>query len=379
MDYILIEKYLSGNALEIEVQEIFKWIESSPENKATFIQYKKIWSISANHPSDHKLALQKIQRNISQNKSKKRKFLLLKYAAVFIGLFIISAMSYYQIGDQVKTSQPIRNQVTLELEDGSVKIIQNDKDFNILAENGDLVGQKEDSKLVYSNTSKKEQIKQLRYNVLKVPYGKRFEIELSDGSYVHLNAGSSLKYPVEFLRGKSRKVFLNGEAYFKVAKNKEDSFIVNANGLNTQVFGTEFNVSSYENDETTKIVLVEGSIGVYTNQDEFNPDIDQYLKPNEMASYSKAKKTIKIKEVDISCHISWIDGVLFFKNEPFNNIVNKLERHYDVHITNNYHDLNQQRFTGMFRIENIEEVLKTFIHSTKFNYKITEDQIIINP
>ena len=379
MDYTLIEKYLSGNALETEVQEIFTWIEFSPENKATFIHYKKIWSISANHSSDHKLALQEIQRKISQSKSKRRKFLLLKYAAVFTGLFIISAISYYQIGDQVKTIQPVQNQITLELEDGSVKIIQNDNDFNILDKNGDLVGQKEESKLVYSKTLKKEKVKQLSYNVLKVPYGKRFEIELSDGSFVHLNAGSSLKYPVEFLPGKSREVFLDGEAYFKVAKNIEDSFIVNANGLNTQVFGTEFNVSSYENDENTNVVLVEGSVGVYMNQDEFNPKIDQYIKPNEMASYSKAEKSIQIKEVDITCHVSWIDGVLFFKNEPFYNIVNKLERHYDVRITNNYDDLSQQRFTGMFRIENIEEVLKTFIHSTKFNYKITENQIIINP
>ena len=88
---------------------------------------------------------------------------------------------------------------------------------------------------------------------------------MSDGTLVYLNAGSTLRYPVTFLNGKSREVSLDGEAYFVVSKDKDHPFIVNANEVSTQVYGTEFNISSYKNDPKVDIVLVEGSIGVYNN------------------------------------------------------------------------------------------------------------------
>lgn len=386
MDYSLIEKYLSGNALETEVQEIFTWIESSPENKATFIHYKKIWSLSASNTSDHKLALQVIQRKISKNK--RRKLLVLKYAAVFTGLFIISSILYYQIEnqvnykieDQVKTIQPVLNQVTLKLEDGSVKIIQNDKDFNILDKNGDLVGQKEDSKLVYNNTPKKEQIKQLSYNVLKVPYGKRFEIELSDGSLVHLNAGSSLKYPVQFIKGQPRKIYFEGEAYFEIAKDKEHPFLINVEDINISVLGTQFNLSFYPEDPEINTVLVEGSVLLYEEGKENDKESSVLLTPNHKASWNKSKKEMKVDKVDISTFVAWKDGILLFKNMPFINIIKKLERHFDLTIENQYEFLNNQKYTASFDLENIEDILESFKEDTPFEYTKSNNKIIItNP
>lgn len=379
MNYAIIKKYLSGNATEKEVEEFFMWIEASPENKSIFIEYKKIWALSSIDTSDQKKTLQEIRKKISSNKRRRKTFFSLKYAAIFIGLICSVSLTYIHLGNGFKTTEQIENQITLELEDGSVKILNKDRNFKIVNKNGLVVGEKEVGKLVYSKKINNQQNKKISYNILTVPYGNRYKIELSDGTLIQLNAGSRLKYPVEFLPKKSRKVYLEGEAYFSVTKNENDAFIVNTDGLNTQVFGTEFNVSSYENDENTNIVLVEGSIGVYSGKDAFDPEIDQYIKPNEMASYHKAEKSLQVKEIDITSHIAWVEGVLFFKNEPFHNILNKLERHYDVEITNNLIEMNNQRFTGMFRIENIDEVLRTFKKTSSFEYEITNSNIIINP
>ena len=148
----------------------------------------------------------------------------------------------------------------------------------------------------------------LVYNTLYVPYGKKFGVVLSDGSEVYLNSGSTLKYPVKFIQGQSREVFLDGEAYFTVAKHKENSFLVNANNIISKVYGTQFNVSSYDNEAYTQVVLIEGSVGVSSseNSSEF------MLKPNEIAKYIKSNKTLVTNTVDVSSHVAWIDGVLLF-------------------------------------------------------------------
>lgn len=257
MNYAIIKKYLSGNASEKEVESFFTWIEESPENKSIFIEYKKILALSATNNLDHNAVLWKIQKKISLNNTKKKILNALKYAAIFAGLVFITSITYFQIGTQNKNLiESNQDQITLELEDGSIKVLSQDENFKILGNNGEILGKKELEKLVYGDDDSFTDKDQLIYNTLNVPYGKRFNIELSDGSNVILNAGSKLKYPVNFLKGKSREVYLEGEAFFKVTKNKEDAFIVNTNGLNTQVFGTVFNVSSYKNDQYTNIILI---------------------------------------------------------------------------------------------------------------------------
>ena len=113
----------------------------------------------------------------------------------------------------------------------------------------------------------------LVYNTLKIPYGKQFEVELSDGTIVHLNSGTTLRYPVAFLKNQNRKVFLTGEAFFEVAKDKAHPFTVSTQELNVEVLGTKFNASSYTEDVTTDIVLVEGKVALYKDKKENNNSV----------------------------------------------------------------------------------------------------------
>src|SRR5690606_25698590 len=128
-----------------------------------------------------------------------------------------------------------------------------------------------------------------------IPKGKKFQIQLSDGTLVHLNAGSSLRYPVDFLSEGPRQVFLSGEAYFDVAKNASNPFIVNVDDLEVRVLGTQFNVSAYSEDEYIDVVLVEGSVNLNKKEGDMVE-----LSPGQKGSYKQNSDSITVNEVNAS-------------------------------------------------------------------------------
>src|SRR5690606_28947840 len=143
-----------------------------------------------------------------------------------------------------------------------------------------------------------------------------------------LNAGTSLKYPVKFIKGKNREVYLTGEAFFEVAKDAAHTFIVNANGLNIRVLGTKFNVSAYPEDNTTNTVLVEGSVGLYQGG-AYDSEKATFLTPEHLASLDKTNKDITIENAETSLYTAWINGNIILRHVVFKNIIEKLERQYN--------------------------------------------------
>src|SRR5690606_22630816 len=139
------------------------------------------------------------------------------------------------------------------------------------------------------------------------------------------NAGTSLKYPVKFLNGQERLVFLTGEAFFDVAEDADHPFIIKADDLNIRVLGTKFNVSAYPEDATADVVLVEGSVGLYDHTAKFDTDTF-LLEPSEKGSFNKKEKKLKSEAVSTSTYTSWIEGELVFRNMSFENILRKMER-----------------------------------------------------
>lgn len=383
LDINQILKYLNNEMSERELTE-FKKLLNDEENLNEFKKYiiTDHYIQLGKNDFDNQKASSLFQKQIQSTKSrtKTRKNRInnyLKYAAVFVGL-IISATLYYN--NTFFGTDSTLNEVTLQLSDGSLETIQENELFKEIKNNdGTVVGVQEKGKIVYQN--EKNNIAEVKpsINTLKVPYGRKFQLELSDGTIVHVNAGSTLKFPVRFIAGQVREVELSGEAYFEVARNEEAPFIVSTNGIKTEVLGTKFNVSSYTDDPFSEVVLVEGSVGVFKNKERFNKDTDQILKPNQKASLLKSGQNLNISTVKTENYTAWVDGILLFKNESFENIIKKLERSYDKKITINYPKIKKEKFTGQFDVENIEDVLKTFKSNTFFNFTIKENEIIINP
>ena len=367
----LILRYLQGEATEEEIKTLFDWVDSAAKNREEFITYKKVWALSAISTDENTNDFKKIQFKIKAIQNKKIRSIPYRYAAVLVfGLFIASVFVYqFSLEESPK--------ILLELSTGSKKIISLDKNQDIFNREGELLGIQREGTISYEDITDNGSA-ELVFNTLSVPYAKRLHLVFSDGSSVFLNAGTTIKFPVKFLKGQPREVFLNGEAFFDIVKDKKHAFIVQSNRLRTKVYGTKFNVNSYRNNELDQIVLQEGSVGVKSNGEQIKTNTEILLKPNEIAILDKTDLLYKQK-VDIKSHIAWVKGVFMFKNERFEDIFKKLERHYDVSIQINQPALNDSRYTGTFDIETIAEVLKTFSQLKGFSYEINNKEITINP
>lgn len=379
----IIGKYLDSDASEAEVEQLMKWLKKKSNQVIykDFIQTKLL--IDNKYKSfayqEASIAFLEEIKLMKRNKIKKRCSHWLKYAAIFIALL---GFGYFFM-NQNRALPIIENDlviakdaITLELENGDVKIINSNGEEKVVSKTGEVIAEHKGDILNYG---KENSSKKLVYNTLTIPNGKKFQVVLSDGTTVHLNAGSSFKYPENFIDSENRQVYLlEGEAYFEVAKDARHPFVVNSNAINVRVLGTEFNLSSYPEDEAINTVLIEGAVCIYGKKEIYNKAASLELKPGYKASWDKDKKDIIVEEVDTKIYTAWKDGELIFKNTQFKNIIKKLERHFNVSIINNNTKLNEQYFDAKFDIETIEQVLKAFNKSIKMQYTIENNQIIIN-
>ena len=212
---------------------------------------------------------------------------VLRYISIAASIIVLLSIGWSYQKNIFKTENaPIidPNAITLQLANGEIQVISSNKKSQVTDSDGNVVGNQNGNKIVYDTETS---VEKLVYNTLKIPYGKRFELQLSDGTVVHLNSGTTLKYPVKFIAGENRQVFLDGEAFFDVTKDKKHPFVVNADKLNVRVLGTHFNVSSYPEDAQTDVVLVEGSVGLYRGNETFDATKNTILKPGFKGSFNK--------------------------------------------------------------------------------------------
>lgn len=293
---------------------------------------------------------------------------------IAIGILFFGSKYTTQKSDNLELAP--KDVITLELEDGTIKVLDEENNTPLFNASGSVVGRQNKNQLVYTDVETKTE--KLIYNTLTIPYGRTFELLLSDGTKVHLNAGSSLKYPIKFIEGKERLVYVTGEVLLDVTKDEKHPFIVNADDLNVKVFGTVFNVNAYPEDNITEVVLVEGSVGLYTNETK-EGEIDKRLAPGYKASFSKQNKDIKTNAVITDIYTSWMKGELVFRNMIFDNILKKLERQYDVTIINKNKSLSNERFNASFGSKPpIKEVLEELKITYHLDYVIDGNTIILN-
>lgn len=192
-----------------------------------------------------------------------------------------------------------------------------------------------------------------KQNKLYIPAGQRACLTLNDGTDVWLNASSTLIYPAEF-RGDERLVSLSGEAYFKVASDRKKPFIVSVNNFHVKALGTEFNIYSYTDDDYACISLLEGSVQVYQPG---NPHKDVVLKPFEQVILRNNE--INIEPIGNMSDFLWKDGIYSFNDEPFENIIKKLEQYYCVKIVVKDPSILDFEYTGkFFQLDGVDEILR---------------------
>jgi transmembrane sensor len=210
-------------------------------------------------------------------------------------------------------------------------------------------------------------------NRLIVPAGARYQLQLSDGSKVWMNARSEIEYPVAF-SSRNRLVKLTGEAYFEVAENSSVPFIIEANDYKIVVHGTSLNISAYADDSFIQTTLVTGSLEVNDRQ-----GAAYKLNPGQMAMINHENQDVSIENVDTKIFTSWRDGILHFNKISLKELAIKLERWYDVEIHFEREHTANLLFSGaMENSRDIRFILKLISKAANVEFEIRDKQIIIN-
>lgn len=374
---ILVSKYLTNELNDNEVLELENILSSNEYYQQKFKSY------IATH-----IHIEESEANFKQeeafktflyaiNEPKKNQYKkLLNYVAITAGIILSVLGANFLLNTETNHSRAtlvIPNEdIILYDENGESKKIEIDNDKLLKNEFGGIERLQISEKI-------KSSIKTTNYT-LKVPFGKKISLILSDGTKVFLNSGSSISYPSRFTFSKERKVILQGEAYFEVAKNKNKPFIVKTDLLNVRVLGTKFNVSAYKNDIENSVTLVEGKVAVSKSVGFENEKLKSVLlKPNQIASIQRESNVeIKVTKVaNTSKHISWKNKELEFKNDKFITIIKKLERNFNVNIISENNNLNNMEFTGNFNKEDVFDILDAFRVHTSFSYNVQNNSIFI--
>ncbi|EJF99713.1 FecR family protein [Flavobacterium sp. F52] len=374
---LLLNRYLSGDTNLEENNKLLNYYES--------FQTDKDWDETLGSKEELELKMRtRLQNAIQSEESKiisiqpfytKTSFKLIAMAASLLLLISISLIINKTNPLRIETPQVAHKEIligsdkaTLTLEDGSVIALEKGKSYTKgnASSNGE--------KLIYNSNGKSAAIAN---NLLTIPRGGQFFVQLADSTKVWLNSESQLKYPVAFVDGQTRQVELvYGEAYFEVSpstKHKGSRFKVKTQEQNVEVIGTEFNIKAYRDEPAIYTTLVQGVVAVS------NAAKKQILTPSQQSKITEYNGNISVSEVDVYNEISWRKGLFVFKGMPLKDIARVLSRWYDVDIVFADPALGNVKFNGVLnKNQKLEDILTTIKNINFINaYEKKDNKIII--
>jgi len=207
------------------------------------------------------------------------------------------------------------------------------------------------------------------------PNGQKTYFRLPDGTMVNLNAGSSLKY-TDDTENNRRLLNLSGEAFFEVAKDPNKPFVVISGNVSTLALGTAFNVKAYADEGMIKVSLIEGKVQVEAELEDRSEKL--VLDPGMGALYSIDNNKLEIKAIDEETELAWKEKIIVFKNARLPYIITELERWYGVKIeVINMQKSGEWNYTGKFKNQTLDHVLKTMGDVKRFKYAIEDKEVTI--
>lgn len=375
----LAEKKLHGTITPGEQALLDQWLNQEPEPQM-------IWnSNDADESALRKRLLKRIKKDagISNYSSPVKRIPVwrnYRWSAAVILLLIAGSLSYFllfkkgavtEMTDHKKITThdiaPGHNGAILTLAHGNKIVLDSAGNGKIamqgnrrlVKKNGQLVYEKAAAEVSKNSTASDDNI---IYNTLRTPRGRKFQIVLSDGTKVWLNAASSITYPTAFT-GKERKVTVTGEVYFEVAPHPPKGrggaipFIVHVNsslgkGIDVKVLGTHFNINAYNDEASIKTTLLEGAIKVSHGHQHV------IITPGQQASVSRQSDQIVVATVDTEPAVAWVEGKLSLNDLGVGAIMRKVSRWYDVDVEFEG-PVPQEHFWGLINREvNLSAMLK---------------------
>ncbi len=357
---LLLQKCVEGSASDNEMQQVWAWIEQSDENRKYYQHLRDIWmAVSVSAPLEES-QIEKHWQNFKtkndfvaekQRESSEPKTILPRFIRVAAIAIVIFAL-------------------------------------------GAVMGR------FYTKEAVPAQTKE--FYIVEAPRGAKSFVTLADGTKIWLNAGSRLSYQRDYNQ-ENRNIFLEGEAYFEVAKNKEIPFYVYSSGIVVKAIGTAFNVKAYPEEGIVETTLVEGSVSIESTGKTGEKE-KILMEPNQKASFYKVSREVVVeekteevkdkeiapipikakiervelkKEVDTELYTSWKDKRWVFEKQRFEDLAVILERLYDIKVIYKDDELKNYRLSGSLQEENLEQVLQAVQFTIPLDYSINHNEVTL--
>ena len=368
----LIAGFLKRTLTEEEKRELDAWILASDENMELFEKMTDEKNIEQAADWFRKMNVEDELKAMKKRIHHRKPFLLWRYAVAAAVVILIVAGVYIYQNNNYKNSttslskeldiMPGSDMATLTLDNGQ-KILLDTKGADTTI-NSQVKILRKDGQLVYNE---KKSANVLVYNTLTVPRKGQYKLVLPDGTKVWLNAESSIRYPVAFI-GNERRVFVTGETFFEVAKDKSKRFRVVANDITIEALGTQFDVNAYSNEPFFAATLVEGSVRIS------NRSTENILKPGEQAQI--VNNNLKIVNTNVDDVTAWKNNQFKFSGTSINEIMRQVERWYDADVE--FKDSIALHLNATIeRDVPVSKLLHIFEETGQIHFKIEDKKIIV--
>lgn len=377
----LIFLHIQGMTDNAQEKELDEWRSVSPRHEELFQRMlssehvEKSISRFVKTEEEEERGWWQLQQRARSGRSV-RKIKWFPYAAAIVLILSVGGVFYFS-GDKEQTEiLPIaKNEVqvpgsraVLILPDGRKVDLENEVLRSDLAQSDSLL-------LVSARSLKYRDIDSPDtteiFHTLEIPRGGEYLLALSDGTMIYLNSESTLSFPVKF-QGKERKVYLTGEAYFKVAKNTEHPFVVTAGELEVLVTGTTFGVRAYKDEKDIQTTLESGRVTVRVEGKSVK------LVPNKQVLFNKSTMGLEVRDVDVDLYLAWADGRLVYDNCPLEKILTDLGRWYNIDVFYSRDELRSYQFSlNMKKHEEFTQVLELIGKTGEVQFEIKDNTVIV--
>jgi ferric-dicitrate binding protein FerR (iron transport regulator) len=324
----IITKVLANSSTKEEQSLLNNWLEEKPENRQAFDLERELWEemLLVVNEEDKKRVFSDIKNRVgietkvldlNEHIAKKKSMGWMRIAASVVTFISLGALSYYEVSDP----------------------------FSHL----NLIG----------------------YDLVEADAGNQKTQLLADGSTVYLNGDSRLKYKINS-EANERKLYLEGEAFFDVARDESKPFVIGLEDSKVQVLGTSFNIQAYPEDKLISTSVITGRVAFEASKAE-----SLILVPGNKGVINKNRNSIDKLDVDNSKDIAWMGKALYFENTSLSEMSKSLYRMYGVTIKMIDGSLEDLRITAKFKNENINEIFKILEMTNEFSYSIEGDVVMI--
>ena len=368
-----IVEMLQGELDEEQRQKLESWLEEDPANRELLdkIREEKRWQGGIRQIAyfDDKMDWSAVL----QTSLRRHRVIRIYRACVVAGIALLLSVGGLFLMQKPEKTQVIIARVQpheVKLNTASGKSYSLDLAGDIITE--ETVLKSDGKKLMFE--AREQANGKVEWNTVDVPRGGTYNVELSDGTEVFLNAESILRFPNSFEEGTCREIWIDGEAYFKVKRDEAHPFVVHTGNIEVEVLGTEFNLMAYHQNPEEHVTLVRGKVKVR----DCERRREVVLTPGVQAVFDKDREIMTSQKVDVGYYTAWMEDLFAFRETPFDEVMRILARWYDFEFFFQNPDVQDFIYSGkVARYATLNEVLDVFRQTGDLDFDVKDKVVIV--